>query len=182
MRRRGSGQPVDSLNRPREFLLLASWRRAIAQSRRQLHLGSAGRRARRLDNLAGRLLLDGWQLSGENAFVTGDWADVILTTSDNFDFTGGDGGNGGCLAAAIPARTWSSRPRRRSRRRRRQSADRLVQHGSVPATLGTRRLRQRAAQRRPEAGHQQLEPRALQEHPDWRAAERSSSGPRSTTF
>ena len=39
--------------------------------------------------------LDGWQVSGENAFVTGDWAPVILTTSDNFDFTGGDFGNGG---------------------------------------------------------------------------------------
>src|SRR6266508_2298762 len=32
--------------------------------------------------------LDGWQLSGENAFVSGDWAPVILTTVDNFDFTG----------------------------------------------------------------------------------------------
>jgi hypothetical protein len=39
-------------------------------------------------------VLDNWQLSGENAFVSGDWAPVILATTDNFDFTGGDGGTG----------------------------------------------------------------------------------------
>jgi hypothetical protein len=44
------------------------------------------------DNAAMRLAFDNWQLSGENAFVTGDWMPVILTTADNFDFTGGDGG------------------------------------------------------------------------------------------
>ena len=52
----------------------------------------------------GRLLhetLDGWQLSGENAFVSGDWAPVILTTTDNFDFTGGDGGTGGDLGGGL---------------------------------------------------------------------------------
>jgi hypothetical protein len=42
-----------------------------------------------------RALLDDWQLSGENAFVSGDWEDVILDTTDNFDFTGGEGGDGG---------------------------------------------------------------------------------------
>ena len=46
--------------------------------------------------------LDGWQLSGENAFVTGDWAAVILTTSDNFDFTGGEAGTGVCVAGNDP--------------------------------------------------------------------------------
>jgi hypothetical protein len=45
--------------------------------------------------------LDGWQISGENAFVTGDWAPVILTTVDNFDFTGGDGGTGGDLGGGL---------------------------------------------------------------------------------
>jgi hypothetical protein len=45
--------------------------------------------------------LDGWQLSGENAFVSGDWAPVILTTSDNFDFTGGDGGTGNDLGGGL---------------------------------------------------------------------------------
>ena len=46
------------------------------------------------DNAFTRGLLDNWQLSGENAFVSGDWAPVILATTDNFDFTGGDGGAG----------------------------------------------------------------------------------------
>jgi Carboxypeptidase regulatory-like domain/TonB-dependent Receptor Plug Domain len=45
-----------------------------------------------------RALLDGWQVSGENDFVSGDWANVSLTTTDNFDFTGGEAGNGACLA------------------------------------------------------------------------------------
>jgi hypothetical protein len=45
--------------------------------------------------------LDGWQISGENAFVSGDWAPVILTTTDNFDFTGGDGGTGNDLGGGF---------------------------------------------------------------------------------
>ncbi len=49
-------------------------------------------------NAAARLLLDGWQLSGENAFASGDWAPIILTTNDAFDFTGGDGGLTGTAA------------------------------------------------------------------------------------
>jgi hypothetical protein len=48
-------------------------------------------------NALARAALDGWQISGENAFVTGDWAPVILSTTDGFDFTGGDGGNGASL-------------------------------------------------------------------------------------
>jgi hypothetical protein len=44
-----------------------------------------------------RAVLDNWQLSGENAFVSGDWAEVSLSTTDNFDFTGGDGGTGGAV-------------------------------------------------------------------------------------
>ncbi len=40
-----------------------------------------------------RGLLDGWQLSGDTAWVSGDWSGVASpTTTDNFDFTGGDGG------------------------------------------------------------------------------------------
>jgi Carboxypeptidase regulatory-like domain/TonB-dependent Receptor Plug Domain len=39
-----------------------------------------------------RGLLDGWQLSGDTAFVSGDWAGASTSTTDNFDFTGGDGG------------------------------------------------------------------------------------------
>src|SRR5436190_14253235 len=48
------------------------------------------------------LLLDGWQLSGSNSFVSGEWAAVSFTTPDNFDFTGGEGGMGGCLAGSDP--------------------------------------------------------------------------------
>jgi hypothetical protein len=47
-----------------------------------------------VDHSVVRFLFDGWQVSGENAFVSGDWASVFLTTVDNFDFTGGDFGNG----------------------------------------------------------------------------------------
>ena len=49
-----------------------------------------------------RALLDGWQLSGESDFVSGDWANVAMTTSDGFDFTGGEAGNGACLAGSEP--------------------------------------------------------------------------------
>jgi hypothetical protein len=42
-------------------------------------------------------VFDNWQLSGENAFVSGDWAPVTMSTTDNFDFTGGDGGTGGAV-------------------------------------------------------------------------------------
>ena len=55
----------------------------------------------RFTNRALHYALDGWQISGENAFVTGDWAPVILTTTDNFDFTGGDGGTGGDLGGGL---------------------------------------------------------------------------------
>jgi hypothetical protein len=41
---------------------------------------------------AARVLLDGWMISGENAWVTGDWEDVSFSTTDGFDFTGGQEG------------------------------------------------------------------------------------------
>jgi hypothetical protein len=47
-----------------------------------------------VDNAVVRFLFDDWQLSGENAFVSGDYAPVFIATTDNFDFTGGDGGQG----------------------------------------------------------------------------------------
>jgi hypothetical protein len=43
-------------------------------------------------NRAAQLALDGWQLSGENAWISGDWADISLSTTDSFDFTGGSEG------------------------------------------------------------------------------------------
>jgi hypothetical protein len=54
------------------------------------------------NNGAVRALLDGWQISGENAWVSGDWASVLLTTTDNFDFTGGEAGQGGCITGNDP--------------------------------------------------------------------------------
>jgi hypothetical protein len=44
------------------------------------------------NNLLTRGLLDGWQLSGDTAVVSGDWAGASTSTTDNFDFTGGDAG------------------------------------------------------------------------------------------
>ena len=48
--------------------------------------------SRMWNNLLTRGLLDGWQLSGDTAVVSGDWAGASISTTDNFDFTGGDGG------------------------------------------------------------------------------------------
>jgi hypothetical protein len=42
-----------------------------------------------------KFLFDNWQVSGENAFASGDWTPVFMTTVDNYDFTGGTGGNAG---------------------------------------------------------------------------------------
>ena len=44
------------------------------------------------DNVLTRGLLDGWQLSGDTGLVSGDWNGATTSTTDNFDFTGGDGG------------------------------------------------------------------------------------------
>src|SRR6266545_2712499 len=44
------------------------------------------------DNAAVRLALGDWQLSGENAWVSGDWDNIDLSTNDSFDFTGGSEG------------------------------------------------------------------------------------------
>ena len=48
--------------------------------------------SRMWDNPLTRGLLDGWQFSGDSAFVSGDWAGASTSTTDNVDFTGGDGG------------------------------------------------------------------------------------------
>jgi hypothetical protein len=48
--------------------------------------------SRMWNNLLMRGLLDGWQVSGDTALVSGDWSGVSTSTTDNVDFTGGDGG------------------------------------------------------------------------------------------
>jgi hypothetical protein len=53
------------------------------------------------DNALVRFLFDNWQISGENAFASGDWTPVFMTTVDNFDFTGGTGGNGGDAGGGV---------------------------------------------------------------------------------
>ena len=58
--------------------------------------------SRQWNHVITRGLLDGWQLSGDSAFVSGDWSGVAqMTTTNNVDFTGGDGGN---PAGGSPAR------------------------------------------------------------------------------
>jgi hypothetical protein len=47
------------------------------------------------NNAVIRALFDDWQVSGENAFVSGEWDRVNIATTDNFDFTGGSFGSGG---------------------------------------------------------------------------------------
>jgi hypothetical protein len=53
------------------------------------------------DSAVVKFLFDDWQLSGENAFVSGDWAGVVLATTDNFDFTGGTGGQGTDIGGGV---------------------------------------------------------------------------------
>ena len=181
---RGSRQPLDFAQPSRRLLLQRA--RAEQPSARLVvnyswDLPGGGRGV--FNNLAGRLLLDGWQLSGENDFVNGDWADVILTTSDNFDFTGGDGGNGGCLAGSDPC----------------AHVVRPVLVGDPAAgggnplsgwfntsafaeTLGIGRLRQRAAQRRSRSRASSTGTSRSSRTSRLAGSEAFSSAPRPTTF
>lgn len=54
------------------------------------------------DNKLTRGALDGWQLSGNTAFVSGDWAGVSFSTTDNFDFYGGGAGGRIVLTGVDP--------------------------------------------------------------------------------
>jgi TonB-dependent receptor-like protein len=47
------------------------------------------------------LVLNGWQFSGSHAFITGEWAPIFFTTPDNFDFTGGEGGQATDLGGGL---------------------------------------------------------------------------------
>jgi hypothetical protein len=54
------------------------------------------------NNALMRGALDGWQLSGNTAFVSGDWAGVGFSTTDNFDFYGGGAGGRVVLTGVDP--------------------------------------------------------------------------------
>jgi len=89
--------PVYAFNRPVDFFYAE-----LAQSNRNsLILNYTWDLPGRHTGLA-RALLDGWQVSGENDFVSGDWANVTFTTTDSIDFTGGEAGTGACLAGNEP--------------------------------------------------------------------------------
>jgi hypothetical protein len=96
------GNLVAAVNRdPRTWLYSP-----LAQSNNQTlivnYTWDVPKASRLLDRGLVKLLFDGWQVSGENAFVSGDWAPVTLTTTDNFDFTGGEMGQGQCAAGSDP--------------------------------------------------------------------------------
>ena len=112
------------------------------------------------DHRAVHLLLDGWQLSGENAWVSGDWDDVSLSTTDGFDFTGGSEGARPVLVGdpMLP-------------RSERDAETHWFNTAAFARPAGRGELRQHAAHRAPVAGHQQLEPRAVQELRPRRAAQ-----------
>jgi hypothetical protein len=106
-----------------------------------------------------RFVLDGWQVSGESDFVSGDWANVSMTTTDSFDFTGGEAGNGACLAGteSITRRacTGAAESRRRSADRRRRSADRFFNTAAFARpTRGTYGNAARNAVKKPGYQHQ----------------------------
>ncbi len=54
------------------------------------------------DHAVARAALDGWQLSGNTAFVSGDWVGVGFSTTDNFDFYGGGAGGRIVLTGVDP--------------------------------------------------------------------------------
>jgi hypothetical protein len=58
--------------------------------------------SRMWNNWLTRGALDGWQLSGNTAFVSGDWAGVTFSTTDNFDFYGGGAGGRIVLTGVDP--------------------------------------------------------------------------------
>jgi hypothetical protein len=91
------GNPIFSFNRPYDFF----YSELIQSNRHSLVVNYSWEIPGRHDGIV-KLALDGWQLSGENDFYSGDWANVTIATTDNFDFTGGEAGNGQCLAGNEP--------------------------------------------------------------------------------
>ena len=87
-----------------------------------------------------RGLLDGWQLSGGHALVSGDWSGASTSTPDNVDLQGGDGGTRPLISGetSAPAGNGESRPRRNrqlSERRRVQPSHGRGDIGNAPRTF-----------------------------------------------
>jgi hypothetical protein len=61
------------------------------------------------NNALVRGAFDGWQLSGNTAFVSGDWAGVTFSTTDNFDFYGG-GAGGRIVLTGVDPRSGNTDP------------------------------------------------------------------------
>ena len=167
-----------TLNRPQDVLLRRAGAEQPALAGRSTTRGTSRRTASR--NAVLHQALDGWQLSGENAFVSGR------------------------LGAGHPDDQRQLRLHRRRRRHRRRPRRRLphrpcrcmtcdpMAHTGSPLTgwfdtscfarpsgRGDYGDAPRNAVRKP--GHQQLEPGAVQELPDRRPPQRSSTGSRPTT-
>ena len=88
-----------------------------------------------------KFLFDDWQLSGENAFASGDWTPVFFTTTNNFDFTGGSGGTGADVGPGTARRARGAADRGRQpegRRRRRTRAGRVDRRRGLRAADGPR--------------------------------------------
>ena len=123
--------------------------------------GTCRNGSRMWDNWLTRGLLDGWQLSGDTAWVSGDWAGASTSTTDNFDFTGGDGGtrpriSGDTLCTSGNCDVTPGAGGQLFQRRRVQPPD------------GTGRHRQRAGHVLPAAEDRPLQHVDLQELPDGR--------------
>ena len=80
------------------------------------------------NNWLTRGALDGWQLSGNTAFVSGDWSGVTFSTTDNFDFYGGGAGGRIVLTGVDPTE-------------RRQSGSESGWHRLLPRTGRRSRVR-----------------------------------------
>ena len=114
--------------------------------------------SRMWDNWLTRGALDGWQLSGDTAFVSGDWAGATTSTSDNFDFTGGDGGTRPDITGD-PMCTSGNCDVDAGRR------GKLFQYRGIQPSLRTRRHRQRAGHLLPAAEDRAVQHVDLQELP-----------------
>ena len=129
--------------RPLERLVLRALRlEPGAQPRRQLHLGRPWTASRAWNNAFVRAVFDNWQLSGENAFVSGDWSPIFLarrTTSISPAATAASGSERRCRPVATCG--WSAADR--GRRHVRQPQRRARQPGAwlnIDAFRQTRRV------------------------------------------